>query len=194
MEAETTKNRQLHKFICTICPKSQLPSFWAVLSKLANVEGTYFTEALAVARSIRGEYWRVDVLRDLARVEGADFSAVLEAARSIQDESRRADVLSELAKRVPRDILSILWNEISAFKYKPAGAKFLSQSLSCFLFASLSYPDWQSALHLLACRQRSDLMKDLSTLYPVILDLGGETAMRGVVDAMREIFSQWKLE
>ncbi len=163
-----------------------------VLSALAQVNEAYFTEALAAARGIEPESRRALVLSALAQVNGPHFTAVLAAARGIQSESRRASVLHELAKHIPQEFLSILWKEISAFKRKPAGAKFLSQSLPCFLVTSLLHSNWQSILHLLACRQRSDLMQDLVTLYPVIRDLGGETAMRGVVDAMREVCSQWK--
>jgi hypothetical protein len=37
---------------------------------------------------------------------------------------------------------------------------------------------------------RGDLMGDLVTLYPAILHLGGEGAMRGVVDEMKRICRQ----
>jgi hypothetical protein len=35
-------------------------------------------------------------------------------------------------------------------------------------------------------------MGDLATLHPAILYLGGEAAVRGMVDAMREVCGQWK--
>jgi hypothetical protein len=46
-------------------------------------------------------------------------------------------------------------------------------------------------LHLLAHRKRADLMGDLATLYPAIIHLGGEAAMRGVVDEMKRVCEQW---
>jgi hypothetical protein len=34
-------------------------------------------------------------------------------------------------------------------------------------------------------------MGDLATLYPAIIHLGGEAAMRGVVDEMKRVCEQW---
>ena len=100
--------------------------------------------------------------------------------------------MSELTQHAPHDCFSILWDEIFTFTHKPTGAKSLSQSLPHFQLTSLQHSKWQSALHLLASRQRSDLIQDLVTLYPAITHLGGEEAMRGVVDAMQEVCGQWK--
>jgi hypothetical protein len=64
--------------------------------------------------------------------------------------------------------------------------------LVVFPWQTLPYADWQSYLRILAQSRRSDLMQDLVTLYPAILHLGGAAAMRGVVDAMKEVCNQWK--
>jgi hypothetical protein len=56
----------------------------------------------------------------------------------------------------------------------------------------LSHNEWCKRLRSHAHRKRSDLMEDLAKLYPAILHLGGETAMQGVVDAMKEVCNQWK--
>jgi hypothetical protein len=58
--------------------------------------------------------------------------------------------------------------------------------------ANLPYEEWKSRLHLLAHRKRGELMGDLVTLYPAIIHLGGEGAMRGVVDEMKRVCGQWK--
>jgi hypothetical protein len=47
-----------------------------------------------------------------------------------------------------------------------------------------------SHLHRLAYRKSADRMKDLATLYPAIVHLGGEGAMRGVVDEMKRVCEQ----
>ncbi len=164
----------------------------SVLGELAKVKGADFTGVLAAARAIQDESSRASVLRELAKVEGGDFTGVLAAVRAIQDEYRRVSVLGDLAKHAPQEFLTILWNEIFSFNHKPPGAKSLSQSLLLFLMTGLLHSDWQSSLRLLSHRQRSDLMQDLVTLYPVIIDLGGETAMRGVVDEMCKVCNQWK--
>ncbi|MBD2328807.1 hypothetical protein [Alkalinema sp. FACHB-956] len=46
-------------------------------------------------------------------------------------------------------------------------------------------------LYRLAHCKRSDLMGDLTTLYPAILHLGGEGAMQGIVEEMKRICGQW---
>jgi hypothetical protein len=52
-------------------------------------------------------------------------------------------------------------------------------------------PTVATYLHLLAHRKRADLMGDLATLYPAIVHLGGEAAMRGVVEEMKRVCGQW---
>ena len=91
-----------------------------------------------------------------------------------------------------QDFLPKIKDAINNLTHKPVAANSLSDSLNCFPLEKLSYSDWPSFLHLLAYRQRSDLMQDLITLYPAIIHLGGEEAMRGVVYAMKDVCSHWK--
>jgi hypothetical protein len=56
---------------------------------------------------------------------------------------------------------------------------------------SLSYPDWQSHLNS-STRTRETLLDYLVTLYPAILNLGGEDAGRGVVVEMERVCKQWQ--
>ena len=156
------------------------------------IDAAYSSEALEAARSIQDEFSRAQVLSVLAKIDTADFSALLEAARSIQSESSRAQVLSDLARQVPKIFLSNLQKAINDLTHKSAGAEALGESLAYFPLATLPYSIWCIYLHLLAHRWRSDLMQDLVTLHPAILHLGGEAAMRGIVDAMREVCGQWK--
>ncbi len=51
--------------------------------------------------------------------------------------------------------------------------------------------DWLTHLRLLAHRDRTGLMGDFVTLYPAILHLGGEGAMRGIVEEMKRVHGQW---
>ncbi|NET32058.1 MAG: hypothetical protein F6K19_08650 [Cyanothece sp. SIO1E1] len=164
----------------------------SVLSQLATIDGADFSALLIAVRMIQDESSQARVLSQLAKIDGADFSALLAATQAIQNESNRADVLHDLIQHAPQDFLSILWDEIFALTHKPTGAKALSDSLPYLPLTTLSHADWQSSLHLLAYRQRSDLMQDLVTLYPAILHLGGEAAMHGVVETMHEVCNQWK--
>ncbi|MFG6103641.1 NB-ARC domain-containing protein [Leptothoe sp. EHU-05/26/07-4] len=163
-----------------------------ILSQLAQQDEAYFEEALEAARQIQSEDSRANVLSQLAQQDEAYFEEALEAARQIQSENRRADILSQLAQQVPNDRLLNLKTAITDITHKPTAAKALSNSLVHFPLANLSYTNWKSFLHLLAYRKRSYLMQDLVTLYPAIIHLGGEEAMRGVVDAMKDVCSQWR--
>ena len=71
-------------------------------------------------------------------------------------------------------------------------AEAISGYITRLPLATLPYSEWQTHLHILAHRKRSDLMQDLVTLYPAILHLGGTAAVRGVIDTMRQVCSQWK--
>ena len=71
-------------------------------------------------------------------------------------------------------------------------AEAISGYITRLPLATLPYSEWQTHLHILAQRKRSDLMQDLVTLYPAILHFGGTAAVRGVIAAMRQVCSQWK--
>jgi hypothetical protein len=162
------------------------------LSALAQIDSTYFSEALEAARSLQNEDSRASVLSALAQIDSADFSQLLEAARSLRDEDSRASVLSALAPHCPETFLPQVIPLIYAFHHKPTAAEVLSTYLPRLPLATFTPADWQRHLHLLARRKRADLMEDLAALYPAIVHLGGEAAMRGVVDAMREVCGQWE--
>jgi ABC-type transporter Mla MlaB component len=164
----------------------------SALSTLAQIDSAYFSALLEAARSLQDESRRASVLSAFAQIDRADFSALLEAARSIQNESKRTSVLKDLAKNAPDTFLSEIYQAISEINNKPTCAQALSGTLPRLPLATLPHPDWCKYLHLLAHRDRASLMGDLATLHPAILHLGGEAAVRGMVDAMRDVCSQWK--
>jgi hypothetical protein len=79
-----------------------------VLIALAQVDATYFPEALAAAQSIQDEFTRAEVLRALAQVDATCFPEALAAAQSIQDEFTRVKVLSLLAQVNGADFVALL--------------------------------------------------------------------------------------
>jgi NB-ARC domain len=163
-----------------------------VLSSLAAMDRAYLPEALTAARQIQHEASRINALISLVAIDGAYFSEALTAAREIQSEDYRAGVLSSLAKHAPEDCLIQIWESIEEIARKPTQAVALSGYSSRLPLTRLSHPDWCKYLHILAHRKRSELMEDLAQLYPAILHLGGVPAMRGVVDAINEVCSQWR--
>ena len=124
-----------------------------------------------------------------SNIDAAYFEQALQAAREIKDEENRAIVLSELAEHSPQNFLSNIYEAILAIVHKPSRAQAISGYITRL---SPPYAEWQTHLHILAHRNRADLMQDLVTLYPAILHLGGTAAVRGVVDTMRQVCSQWK--
>ncbi|WP_103668149.1 NB-ARC domain-containing protein [Pseudanabaena sp. BC1403] len=168
--------------------KDEFRRAW-VLSELAKINSAYFDEALQAAREIKDEDSRAWVLSELAESDSAYFDVLLQAAREIKSEHSRAWVLSKLAKQSPQNFLSNIYEAILAIVHKPSRAEAISSYISQL---SPPYAEWQTHLHILAHRQRSDLMKDFVTLYPAILHLGGTAAVSGVIDAMRQVCSQWK--
>jgi hypothetical protein len=162
------------------------------LSRLAKIDSAYFNEALTAAREIKNEYRRAEVLRELAKIDSIYFNEALTAAREIKNEYSRSSVLSELAKQSPQKFLSNIYEAILEIVHKPSRAKAISSYISRLSLATLPYSEWQTHLHILSHRERSDLMQDFVTLYPAILHLGGTAAVRGVIDTMRQVCSQWK--
>jgi hypothetical protein len=163
-----------------------------VLSSLVILDGADFHTLLEAAEVIDDEQDLARVLSSLAGIKDADFHTLLEAAKEIGNEHFRARVLSSLAQHAPQSYLGKIWETNDQITHKPTRANAISDYIPLLSHQKLPHPDWCKYLHLLASRKRSGLMADLAKLYPAILHLGGETAMRGVVDAMDEVCGQWK--
>jgi uncharacterized membrane protein len=176
----------------------------SVLCELAKLDSAYLVEALETAREIQDEHLRASVLCELAKLDSAYFTEALEAAQEIQDAIFRYSAMSCLAYEVSLDLFL---HAMGSVPDKPEvtivempdpeikqtiSVSETRDSLSRLPLETLPYADWQSYLRILAQSRRSDLMQDLVTLYPAILHLGGAAAMRGVVDAMKEVCNQWK--
>jgi hypothetical protein len=149
-----------------------------------------FAEALDELRLTQLEDLQAMGLSALAQINGADFTHLLEAMQLIQDESQRASVLVDLAEKIPEELLPKVLMNINAISQPSTYASVLSAYLP--RLTSPSQQDWSCVLHYLAQNTRSTFMPKLATLHPAILHLGGATALRGVVDAMREVCGQWK--
>ncbi|MEA5624805.1 hypothetical protein, partial [Nostoc sp. UHCC 0251] len=86
----------------------------------------------------------------------------LAAARAIQDESNRAKALSALADS-------------------------LSQIQAAKLFSL-----WKDTLHELSLRTRSNLLRDIKALFPVIFALGDKQATAEIARAIVDVARWWK--
>ncbi len=204
---------------------------WA-LHSLAQIDSTYFTKGLELARLVQDEFKRavLEFLYALIQTDPAYLTeafealwlliqterkyvefgdifcdggvakqlpeallpALLEILSLFQNEQARAEGLCGLAEELPEVFLPQALDAIHAIIHKLTRATTLRSYLPRLSLATLPYPDWQSHLHLLAHCTRADLMQDLATLHPPIAHLGGAAAIRGMVDAMRDVCNQWK--
>jgi hypothetical protein len=162
-----------------------------VLISLAKISThAEFHQLLAASREIQSELARVEILSSLAEI---DSTSLLLAANEIRDESLRTKILIRLARETHQNPSINIWREIERITHLPTRAEALSGCLPYFPLDQITHAEWCKYLHLLAYHKRSGLiMEDLVKLYPAILHLGGETAMSGVVDAMKEVCNQWK--
>jgi hypothetical protein len=155
----------------------------------------YFPEfremALQVTRTMNNDddlYWKASLLAEFGE---SQLQECLELSRLIPSDFYLVQQLHNLKKCLSDDLLGEAFGLMDIVTHKPTRAEALSSYLPRLPLHNLPYPDWQSHLHLLAHRTRADLMGDLVTLYPAILHLGGEGAMRGVVDEMKRVCEQW---
>ena len=162
------------------------------LIDLARINSIHFPEALAAARSIQDNSDRAWSLMKVAQINPAYYPEALLVVPLMQNEDLRATVLCNSYKELPQVCLPQALKIISTITDKIASARSLTLFFSRLPLATLPYDDWRSHLHCLAHRTRADLMRDLTTLYPAIVHLGGKEAVRGMVDAMREVCNQWK--
>ncbi|WP_287455954.1 hypothetical protein [Leptolyngbya sp. UWPOB_LEPTO1] len=185
-----------------------------LLIELAKIDSSYFSEALSALRMIQetsepdllaqnplmasfcSDVWslyeQILALMNLAQIDSTYFLEILLLIQLMEDESDQVKILTELAQQLPESFLPQTYTIIYSIAHKPSCAELLSIYLPRLPLAILSLSNWQSHLHPLAHRTRADLMQDLATLYPVIVHLGGKEAVRGMIDAMRDVCNQWK--
>jgi NB-ARC domain len=163
-----------------------------VLSSIAKIDGADLCVLLTAARSINNESNRVDILISLAKIDSVYFAEAFDIVGLLPHKFSQAMHLGDLAVIAPQSFLLKILELISQIAHKPTRAEALRRCLPHFPLDRLSFQEWCKYLHILAHSQRPNLIYDLPQLYPAIFHLGGETAMRGVVDAMNEVCTQWR--
>ena len=162
------------------------------LSYLAKVDTADLSVLATAARLVHDECNRASILIELANIDAAYFPEALATVHAIQDEYNRAQTLCRIAEKLPDELIGTVFTMIPTFTCKKDQALVLRYYLPRIPLTTLADSDWQAHLHLLAYQRRDLLLDALVTLYPAILHLGGEAAMRGVVDVMREVCDQWE--
>lgn len=182
--------------ILDLLPDIQYPIYRAtILASLYEFRPELLEQAIESARSVDNrDLGKVVALAQISVICPELFTEAFEILKSHLESStfNMVDVFKDLAKYLPNEYLCKYIQIGQAFSSEHDRAEALSSYLSRLPLAYLLYPDWQSHLHLLAHRKRGELMGNLVTLYPAIIALGGEGAMRGVVDEMKRVCGQWK--
>ncbi len=178
--------------------RSQLDCALA-LGELAGRDYQVIPLALQAACSVQDETDRNLAIKGLiGNLPLQVLPKLLELVDSLEISHVREKILSRIAQRqAPENAMtkSSLDKKFKIIEMLPNTgnqAQELHSLLPHLPLTILPLNRWISYLHLLAHRNRADLMQDLATLYPTIVHLGGKEAVRGMVDAMREVCQQWK--
>jgi hypothetical protein len=143
----------------------------------------FFDDALDVSIFIRNESDRAYFLCWLTRgIPKICFPRILSELEKIQNyifRDRVLDVLHERQLCEPSNNNNC--NQI-ALSIQKVGSKL--QDIPCHSGLAIK-------LHALAYYERKDIMSQITMMYQQIVLLGGENAMRGVVDEMKRICRQW---
>ena len=150
------------------------------------------SEALAVTRQIQDESARSYALRALVPHLPELASEALELTRQIQDEYARSSALRALVPHLPESLLSEaleLTRQIQDEYYQATALAGIAPKLH---LVSSDIGFWGKALHTLSRLKRSELIPALAKLEPLITALGGKAALQQMMQAMREVCSQWR--
>ncbi|MEL6815764.1 MAG: hypothetical protein AAFP03_13270, partial [Cyanobacteria bacterium J06598_3] len=116
----------------------------------------------------------------------------LNIIQNIRDESSRSSALSAIAPHLPKalhpEAIAILWS----IQDKYYSAQALQGCLPHIDTLTHTFPAWANALDILAYQNRSELIKLLPTMRPIVMRLGNsEETFSEVLQAMRDVCKQW---
>lgn len=171
--------------------QTQYEHFLLIFS-LSKQSDELFSEGQELMQEIKSPPYRALALCELAKIKPDLCEQALEAVKQIQSPFTQADALGSLVRHCPDSLLPNIFDAIDSITSPYYRAEVYSSVLDFFPGEEIALNEWSFLLHLLASRKRSDLMEDLATLHPAIINLGSESAMCGVVSAMHEVCSQWK--
>jgi hypothetical protein len=154
----------------------------ALVGLAPHLPESLLPEARRLAEAIRGETWRTRAVRalDLARPASRRVASAPAVSGPVAGGVPGSQLLADL------DRVCLVERE---FERARALAE-LAQPLSGLAPEQL-LPHWQETLHLLASRPRRDLLADLRALQPVVVGLGGATAVAEAYQAVEDVGLWW---
>jgi hypothetical protein len=162
------------------------------LCKLAEKLPNSYQEALAIVHQFYNENQRTIALEVLAKkLPGALIPEVLAITDQIQHDGRRSYVFRAFSEHCSdRWIPTLLEkaHQLNDFYFR---AGVFSALLPRLALDKIDPPFWKELLATLTCRTRKEFIEDIPKLAPVIVALGGEEALRGVVESMRQVGGWW---
>ncbi|WP_040695658.1 hypothetical protein [Nodosilinea nodulosa] len=146
-----------------------------------------------MTRAIQDESSRSSALCELAKQLPPELlPEALEVTRTIQSESSRAYALRELAEQLPESWLDQVLEIIYEIKSDYFRTSALEGILPRLNLANVDFQFWQKTLQTFSSQVRSKFLSGhLPKLSSMILQLGGEDALRGTVEMMRDVSHQW---
>lgn len=121
------------------------------------------------------------------------INKALEIARSMKNETTHTFVLQDLVPYLPESLLPEALSDILAMEIYTYPARVLATLAP--MLAQLSpgelYPLWRNALHRLATRTRTAALEGLSALTPVLLKLGGQSAVVNTAKTIKQVEEWW---
>ncbi|WP_415354750.1 hypothetical protein [Leptolyngbya sp. FACHB-1624] len=170
-----------------------------LLNQLACKYSQLIPVAFQSACTIQDKSQRNLALKDLINnSSSALIPEFFKLASEIENSQLREEILFRIVHRkvLPKRMNTISLSEelqnLNLITKKVDQAQELAELLPRLPLDILPVKRWTFCLRLLAHRSRAQLMQDFGKLYPAIVHLGGKEAVRGMVDAMREVCQQWK--
>jgi len=119
------------------------------------------------------------------------YKKALEVTQSIQVEHSQAFALGKFSEYWPDSWMPTLLEKSRNLKDGHSRAHAFSDLLLRLDPTEIDPPFWQELLATLTCRTRAEFFEDIPKLAPAIVALGGEDALREVVESMRQVCGWW---
>jgi hypothetical protein len=170
------------------------------LLSLAKAYPELYSEVIAMTYILPGQHDYPEddyFVRAEALIELADNLPIelriecFKVIDTIPNEFDKALVLSKFSECWFDDWGLLLLIEARKIQENFYRAHALSALLPRLALDEIDLPFWQELLATLTCRTRAEFLEDIPKLAPAIVALGGEEALRGVVEAMRQVCGWW---
>jgi hypothetical protein len=152
-----------------------------------------YPEVFELIGSLTHEPDRCRFLRALApNLPEELYPQALELTKLIENSYDRKRVLDDLAENLPKKLYPEVLLMVQSIQSQGTSTKYLLEDLIYNLDQNdLDLSLWKLLLTTISCQWRKHYLNHLAQLAPAIVSLGGEAALRGVVESMRQVCGWW---